>query len=62
MDKSEVEAVEHQILNLLENVVDDYKESIKTDNAEKATAYACRSMAASAIMVATIKALGREYL
>lgn len=62
MKESEVKAVEQRIAKLLENAFDDYNESISTDSQEKAEAYACRSMAASAIVIATIKALGREYL
>lgn len=62
MNKSEVEAIEDRISKLLENAANDYNESIRTDNTEAAEAYACRSIAASAIVIATIKALGGEYL
>lgn len=62
MNDPEVEAVENQILNLLGNAIDDYKESLKSVSTEEVTAYACRSIAASAIIVATIKTLSREYL
>ena len=48
------ELAEDKIVELLKNAADDYSESISTNNQETATAYACRSMAASAIIIATI--------
>lgn len=62
MDKSEVKVIEDRIAKILEKAADDYNESIKTDDQELATAYACRSMAASVFVIAAIKALGKEYL